>query len=182
MSENKTKKEDKALIKACLKGKSLAQEKLFKKYYGLMMGICLRYAVDKHEANDILQEGYIKIFKNISKFKFEGSFISWIKRIMINTAIDKYRKNATIPNSFEVNEEIDSKNINDVLSNLEKQDLLKCINSLSIGYRTVFNLYVIEGFSHKEIAEKLQINEGTSKSQLFKAKQKLKIIINKDFS
>jgi len=169
--------EDKKLIEGCLAGKQISQEKLFKKYYGLMLGVCLRYSKNNFEARDILQEGFVKIFSNLSNFKFEGSFKGWMKKIMIHTAIDKYRKNLTIPVYSEINDNTNLQVNNDIISKLNSEDLLKCLNTLPYGYRTIFNLYVIEGYSHKEIAEKLGINEGTSKSQLFKAKLQLKEIV-----
>ena len=181
MNEKKLYSEEKELIEACLKEDALAQKKLFKKYYTLMLAICLRYTNDHDSAKEILQEGFIKVFNNISKFKFEGSLISWIKRIMINTAIDKYRKAKSEPDTLEIekNENIGGKA--EVYANLEAEDLLKCVQKLPLGYRTVFNMYVIEGYSHKDIAKELGINEGTSKSQLFKAKQMLQATLKNLF-
>ncbi|MBT3301816.1 MAG: RNA polymerase sigma factor [Bacteroidetes bacterium] len=181
MNEKKLNNEDKKLIEACLKGDSLAQKRLFKKYYNLMFAICLRYTNDQDNAKEILQEGYIKVFNNIAKFKFEGNLSSWIKRIMINTAIDRYRKTVSEPDKIDLenNENISTKA--DVYASLEKEDLLKCVQKLPNGYRTIFNMYVIEGYSHKDIARELGINEGTSKSQLFKAKQMLQGMVNELF-
>lgn len=176
MSED-VNREDRSLIEGCLKGKSFAQEKLFKKYYALMLAICLRYSDNKSEARDILQEGFVKIYGKLHLFKFEGSFIGWMKRIMVNTAIDKYRKNIQTPRSVELNDNLNAAEDESILSKLGHEDLLRIIQKLPKGYRTVFNMYVIEGYSHKEIATKLGISEGTSKSQLFKAKQQLQIFI-----
>jgi RNA polymerase sigma factor (sigma-70 family) len=175
-------REEKKLIKNCLAGNAAAQEKLFKKYYALMLGICLRYAKDRDGALEILQEGFIKIFGNLDKFKFEGSFQGWMKRIMVNSAIDKYRKNSAEPVSYDIEDHQNLGVKDDVFSNFEKEDLLNCIQELPEGYRTIFNMYVIEGFSHKEIAKELNISEGTSKSQLFKAKQLLKKIVVERFN
>jgi RNA polymerase sigma factor (sigma-70 family) len=182
MNEEKLIREEKRLIEACLQGNSLAQKKLFKKYYNLMFAICLRYTKDHDSAKEILQEGFIKIFNSISKFKFEGSFVGWMKRIMINSAIDRYRKLNTEPPQLEIDTNVQIDEDADIYSKLEKDDLLRCVQQLPDGYRTVFNLYAIEGYSHKEIGEKLGISEGTSKSQLFKAKQMLQKMIKNLFN
>ena len=161
-------KEDQKLIEECLKGHSIAQEKLFKKYYGIMLGICLRYSNNRYEAKEVLQEGYIKVFNHLHTFKFEGSLIGWMKKIMVNSAIDKYRKRIAEPVTFDIPDTVSVQE--DIISTLNKNDLLECISLLPAGYKAVFNLFVIEGYTHKEIAEKLGINEGTSKSQLVKPK------------
>ena len=174
-------KDDKSLIEGCMKGKSLAQEKLFKKYYGLMLAVCLRYANDKSDAHDILQEGFIKIFSKINLFKFQGSFKGWMKRIMVNTAIDRYRKKTNEPYPVEINENLSLVESEDVISKLNSDDLLMLITKLPVGYRTVFNMYVIEGYSHKDIAKELNISENTSKSQLSRARSSLKAKLSKDY-
>jgi RNA polymerase sigma factor (sigma-70 family) len=170
-------KEDQKLIEECLKGHSLAQEKLFKKFYGTMLGICLRYTNNRNEAKEVLQEGFIKVFNYLHTFKFDGSLAGWMKKIMVNTAIDKYRKRIAEPISFDIPDSASTDD--DIVSTLNKNDLLDCINLLPPGYKAVFNLFVIEGFSHKEIGQQLGINEETSKSQLVKAKLYLKYLISK---
>jgi RNA polymerase sigma factor (sigma-70 family) len=170
-------KEDQKLIEECLKGHSIAQEKLFKKFYGIMLGICIRYTNNRNEAKEVLQEGFIKVFNYLHTFKYDGSLSGWMKRIMVNTAIDKYRKRIAEPISFDIPDNASVED--DIVSTLNKNDLLECVNLLPAGYKAVFNLFVIEGYSHKEIAEKLGINEGTSKSQLVKAKIHLKYLISK---
>jgi RNA polymerase sigma-70 factor (ECF subfamily) len=165
------------LLAACQAGKSKEQEKLYQKYYGKMMSICLRYAKDQDEAKDILQEGFVKVFSNIKTFKGEGSLEGWIKRIMVNTAINHYHKNKkyVISNTEteipDVGEQPDFDE--EAIKQLSYEDILELIRSLTPAYQTVFSLYVIEGYSHKEIANLLQINEGTSKSNLAKARIKL---------
>lgn len=176
MNENFDNREDRLLVEKCLKGISSAQESLYKKYYRLIMGICMRYAGNRDEAKEILQEGYIKIFNSLDTFKFEGSLDGWVKRIIINTAIDHLRKRNIKPVTIEINDNVPFNE--SIIEKMNKDDLIRCINQLPAGYRSVFNMYVIEGFSHKEIAEKLGITEGTSKSQLSKAKDFLKEIIN----
>lgn len=161
------------LLKGCIKGDKQAQESLYKALSPKMMGICLRYTSDYATAEDILQLGFIKMFQKIGDFRMEGSFEGWVKRIMVNTAIEAYRKNmrtlATV-SIDEVNEADQSMN----LDNLETQDLLKMIQELPNGYRVVFNMYAIEGYSHKEIAAELGITESGSKSQLSRARTVLK--------
>ena len=172
-------KTEKALIKACIKGKSVAQKELYDIFSSKMFGVCLRYAKNHHNAEDLLQEGFVKVFKNIQKFRSEGSFEGWMRRIFVNTAIEHYRKNNPL---YPVNDnqmpEVDFID-NTALNNLAVNDLMQMINQLSPGYRTIFNLYVIEGFSHKEIAEMLKINEGTSKSQLARSRYILQQVILK---
>jgi len=179
MNDENINKDEYLLVQKCIKGNQLAQNELFNKYYRLMLGICLRYANDREEAKEILQEGFIKVFRSIESFKFEGNLISWIKRIIINTAIDKYRKLTTQPVSVTLEPTSSIDYDENIIDKLNADDLLACINQLPLGYRTVFNLFVIEGYSHKEIGEKLNISEGTSKSQLFKAKQLLQEMISK---
>ena len=142
-----------------------------------MLGVCLRYSNNRNEAKEVLQEGYIKVFKNLHTFQYNGSLSSWMKKIMVNTAIDKYRKRISEPIYFDLPENVSVSE--DILSTLNKNDLMDCINLLPPGYKAVFNLFVIEGFTHKEIAKELAINEGTSKSQLVKAKAYLKCLIAK---
>ena len=182
MDYGKINSEERKLVKDCLKGSPLAQKNLFKKFYGLVMTICLRSANDKDEAKDILQESFIKVFKNLSNFKFEGSLRTWIQRIVINTAIDKYRKDKQESGKIRIDNNTIIPEAESIVSNLNKDDLMKCISMLPTGYRTVFNLFVIEGYTHKDIADKLGISEGTSKSQLFKAKQILQQYIKERFS
>jgi len=165
------------LIKGCIAGRRDAQEVLYRYYSPKMFGICLRYANNYHSGEDILQEGFIKVFNNIDKFRGDGSFEGWIKRIFINTAIEHYRKSTNHTGHAEL-EKASFKQVSEVaVENLATQDLLKLIQKLSPGYRTIFNMYVIEGYTHREIAEKLSISEGTSKSQLARARNILKKMV-----
>lgn len=142
-----------------------------------MYGVCLRYVGNADDANDILQEGFIKVFKNLDKFRREGSFEGWIRRIFVNTAIEQFRKKIKLYNVDEVQENtLEDKELS-ALDLLATKDILNIVNELSPGYKAVFNLHVIEGFSHKEIADALGITEGTSKSQLARAKGVLKKIV-----
>ncbi len=165
---------EKELIEGCIAGNRQCQEIFYKFYSPKMFAICLRYSSDYHSSEDILQEGFIKVFNNIDRYRGEGSFEGWVKRIFINTAIEHYRKSVNHKGHQEI-EKAYFQSINEIaIDNLATQDLLKLIQKLSPGYRMVFNLYVIEGFAHREIAEKLGISEGTSKSQLARARSLLK--------
>jgi RNA polymerase sigma-70 factor (ECF subfamily) len=174
------------IINRCLRKDRLAQEQLFKLYYGKMMAVCLRYTNDKDTAQEILQDGFIKVFDKLNTFESNGSFDGWIRRIMANTALDALRKNKRL-NWVEENEINTKAEFNDPIDNFEFEQefelkanvAMDAINELSPAYKTVFNLYVFENYSHKEIAETLGISEGTSKSNLAKAKMNLQKIINK---
>lgn len=161
------------LIRDCIKGKSAAQEAFFKKYYGAMMQICTRYASNAEEAKDLLQEGFLKIFQNLEKFNGSSSLQTWMSRIMINLAIDAFHKGKklmgeSLDETFSVADEVNG--IDNPLMHLEPEKVLALLQKMPVGYRTVLNLYAIEGYSHKEIAQNLGISEGTSKSQLAKAR------------
>lgn len=165
------------LIQGCINGNRQMQEFLYKKFSPKMYGVCLRYAGNTEDANDILQEGFIKIFKNIGKFRSEGSFEGWIRRIFVNTSIEHFRKKVKLYNVTEVQENtIEDKEL-DALDLLDAKDIISIVNELSPGYKAVFNMHIIEGYSHKEIADILGITEGTSKSQLARAKGVLKKMV-----
>ena len=167
------------LIKGCIDGDRQMQQQLYNRFASKMYGVCLRYAGNVEDANDILQEGFIKVFKNLGKFRGEGSFEGWVRRIFINSAIEQYRKKVKLYNVSEVYENtVEDKSLN-ALDILATKDVMSIVNELSPGYKAVFNLHVVEGYSHNEIAQMLGINEGTSKSQLARAKGVLKKIIEK---
>ncbi len=174
---------EKEIIMDCVSGKRRAFKLIYDKYAARMLGICMRYCVNKAEAEDVLQEGFIKVFKNINKFRHEGSFEGWIKRIMVNTSINYFHANAKHKNEISLDENIESRyagedSIEIEDGNIGKEILMKLIQDLPDGYRMVFNLYVFEDYSHKEIAEILNVSESTSKSQLSKARQSLRKKIN----
>ncbi|MFK5857459.1 MAG: RNA polymerase sigma factor [Bacteroidota bacterium] len=163
------------LIRLCKRKNASAQKLLYNNYHSGLLGICLRYGKSRAEAEDILQLGMISIFKNISSYSGKGSFEGWMKRIMVNVAIDNFRKN----NKFYHHQDIDEINgkpyfASEIPDNLEVKDILSTIQQLPTGYRMVFNLFAIEGYSHKEIAQKLNISENTSKTQLLKARKSLR--------
>lgn len=166
------------LVQKCLRNDAVAQRTLFETYAPKMMAVCFRYLKDKMQAEDVLQMGFVKVFSNLHKFSGKGSLEGWIRRIMVNTSLDEIRKNK----KFLLNQSVDEVNYKlgipqNVDANLLENDLLKLVQNLPTGYRTIFNLFAIEGFSHKEIAEKLEISEGTSKSQYSRAKKILQTAV-----
>lgn len=165
---------EKEIINGCVRRKRGAQKALYEKYQGFLLGVCIRYAKERAEAEDILLEGFARIFKKIHTFKGNGSFEGWMRRIMVNTAIDNFRKNKKYYYHAELENTINDIAYSvEITDNLTQKELLKTIQELPTGYRTVFNLFVIEGYSHKEIAEVLNISVSTSKTQLLKAKRSL---------
>jgi len=167
---------DEKIIEGCISGKRRAQNQLYQKYSPGMLGVCLRYSNNLAEAEDILQEGFIKVFKNIKNFRKEGSFEGWIRRIIINSAITYISKNKITfkeidEDKMELTEETET---NESYIPVDPEVLLKLIQNMPEGYRMVINLYVFEGYRHKEISEILNISESTSKSQLSKARKYLK--------
>lgn len=169
---------DEEIVKGCINKNPIAQKNLYEKFSRKMMGVCLRYSENQEEAEDVLQNGFITVFQNIETFKSLGSFEGWIRKIMVNTALTNIRKNK----KFKQNIELDSvtymlPSTNHVAEGFAANDLLKLIKTLPPGFRTVFNLYAVEGYSHKEIGEMLNISEGTSKSQYSRAKAHLQKMI-----
>ena len=170
------------IIIGCQKGKSKAQQDLYNIFKNKMFGICLRYAGSVEEAEDVLQDGFLKIFEKIYQYKFKGAIEGWMRKIMINIALEKYRNKYKIiniqDNAVMLNESIPES----ITNSLTEKELLNIIQELSPKYKMVFNLYAIEGFSHKEISEMLDITEGTSKSNLSRARailqEKVKIYYN----
>lgn len=150
------------------------QEELYHRFSPKMYAVCLRYASHVEDAQDLLQEGFIKVYRNLHHFRAEGSFEGWIRRVFVNTSIEHFRKKSTKLAMVTEKEEgtIEDTDIT-ALENLAEKDIIKIVQELSPGYRTVFNLYVVEGYSHKEIGDMLGISEGTSKSQLARAKSVL---------
>lgn len=158
------------LIVGCLAGNRRMQEELYRRFSPRMYAVCLRYAGNAEEAEDILQEGFIKVFKKLDSFRSEGSFEGWVRRIFVNTAIEHFRrKRYLMPVTEKEENTIEGKYLS-VLDDLAARDIMTLVQELSPGYRTVFNMYVVEGYTHKEIADMLGISEGTSKSQLSRAK------------
>ncbi len=172
---------DEQLVEGCIKKQAIAQKMLYEKYARKMMGVCLRYASNSDEAQDILQDGFIKVFDKMEAFNGKGSLEGWIRRVIVNTALDNYRKNKKHLQHADIDDVQYLLQKNDfVLEKMEAKALLKLIQTLPTGFRTVFNLYAIEGYSHKEIGEMLQISESTSKSQYSRAKVVIQKLLVKE--
>ena len=178
----------KELISGCVKNDRRSQEELFKLFYGKMLGVCMRYARDRDTAEEMLQEGFIKIFDKLEAFDYKGSFEGWIRRIVSNTAIDNLRKSKKNPLLTDKDEDFKLGWSDPIVENEELQFVglkaeiaLEAVQNLSPAYRAVFNLHVMEEYTHKEIAEILGISEGTSKSNLSKAKMNLQRTLKEKF-
>jgi RNA polymerase sigma factor (sigma-70 family) len=169
---------EKELVLACLRQESKAQTQLYKKYSPVMFAICLRYSANPDNAKDMLQDAFIRVFDRLDKFRFEGSFEGWIKRVAVTTCLDFNKKLKSEPYSEEIENFTHLGSEAGVISQMGANDLIKLLQKLPAGYRTVFNLYAIEGYGHAEIAEMLEINENTSKTQLFKARKMLQNLLN----
>lgn len=162
---------DQHLIKGCIAGDRAFQTKLYGLFAPKMMGVCLRYSKSREEAEEVLQEGFLRVFTYIKKFRGDGSFEGWIRKIMVNCALSRYRNKSTLHpvrglDAFHD----DGSGLTDITSTLDTKELLSLVQSLPPGYKMVFNLYVFEGYKHREIAEALGISEGTSKSNLSDAR------------
>lgn len=167
------------IITLCLKGDRKAQKALFEQFAPKMLGLCRRYAVDDQEAQDMAQEGFIRLFNNLEKFRNTGPFEGWVRRIFVNTAIKYYHRQKTHHSATPAETAFDLEHRDvPVLDMLSEQELLRMLDTLPEGYKVVFNLYAIEGFSHAEIAELLNIQESTSRSQLVKARKMLQTKVN----
>jgi RNA polymerase sigma factor (sigma-70 family) len=165
------------LIRGCVKQDRKSQKLLYKAFYGFSMAICLRYAGNRDEAAEVMNQGFFKVFKNIDRYDADRPFKAWLGKIMMNVSIDHYRANLKMAytEDIETAEHLSDGDYSD--KNLNYNDLLAMVQKLPQAYRTVFNLFAIDGYSHDEIGEMLNINAGTSKSNLFKARQKLKQMI-----
>lgn len=172
---------DKELILGCQKGKAKSQEMLYKKYYGYAMGVALRYAPTRDEASEILNDSFLKVFQSAKNFDLEKSFKPWLGRIVVNTAISKFRSEKKHMYQSEIEEAHQVHLDEDVLDCMAAEEIIGLLQSLPDIYRITFNLYELEGYSHKEIAEQLGITEGTSRSNLSRAKSKLQKLVNEHY-
>ena len=170
-SKTQSRMTDEELVRGCVSKNPAAQKLLFERFSRKMMGVCIRYADRTEEAEDMLQNGFIRVFEKIESFRGTGSLEGWIRKIMVNESLTCLRKNKTMKMNIDID---DAKFMipgnNHLGESANEKDLLKMIQSLPTGFRTVFNMYAIEGYSHKEIGEQLGISEGTSKSQYSRAK------------
>lgn len=168
---------DEQLVQKCNLQDPAAQRELYERFSRKMFGVCLRYGNSKESAEDLLQEGFVKVFTKLSSYKNEGSLEGWIRRVIVNTALDHLRQQKISWSNIEIQE--DALVTEQDFGSVDQKELLKLIQNLPDGYRTVFNLYAIEGFNHQEIAKELGINESTSKSQYSRARAQLIISVNR---
>jgi RNA polymerase sigma-70 factor (ECF subfamily) len=170
------------IIAGCIHGDRVCQKQLYDRFASKMLGVCMRYAKDRAEAEDMLQEGFIKVFHNIAGFKKEGSFEGWIRRIMIYTAINTFKQRTRKFQETLDCEGIDSPYDDQIVDRISAKEIVALVQHMPEGYRMIFNLYAIEGYTHREIAEILSIAEGTSKSQYSRAKQYMREVLTKHYT
>lgn len=167
--------DEKQIIDGCTHGKSWAQKLVYELYSEQMMAVCARYVSDRETAKDLFQDAFIKVFSNISAYTASGSFAGWIRRIFVTTALEYLRKNDALKQSINLDDidySIEHEDVT-ILDRISANELMKCVEALPNGYRTVFNLYAIEGYAHAEIANMLDISENTSRSQFMRARKML---------
>jgi len=170
------------LIQGCIDGDRYSQSQLYELFAPTMFVVCLRYSGSREEAEEILQEGFLKVFEFIHQFRSSGSFEGWIRKIMVNCALQKYRSRKHLYALVNIETtDIDQLYDNDILTQLNTKELLQMVQLLPPAYRMVFNLHVFEGMKHREIAEQLHISEGTSKSNLSDARKILQELVNNSF-
>lgn len=171
------------LIKECLEGNYRAQKHLYQQFSGLMMGVAMRYSAHKSEAEDILQDSFITVFTKLETFKAKGPLGAWIRRIVVNTALMRLRKNKNNKMHLQLDESLHIEEVSeDALSKISAKELMHKIQRLAPGFRMVFNLYAIEGYTHPEISKELDISVGTSKSQYSRARSLLRLMIEKEIA
>ena len=169
------------MIEGCIDGKRSFQKMLYDRFASKMLGVCMRYAKDRAEAEDMLQEGFIKVFQNIAKFKHEGSFEGWIRRIMVFTAINCFKqRKRQYKEDFDI-ENYDAPFDDDIISKISIKEIITLVQQLPEGYRLVFNLYAVEGYTHKEISDMTGIAIGTSKSQYSRARTAMQQLLAKHY-
>jgi len=172
---------DDELVQGCVKGDPIAQKALYERFARKMMSVCMRYASNRDQAKDMLQDGFMKVFQKVDHYRGDGPLGGWIARTMVNTALDHIRRNKPYDHSLDLTEaEHLHQEDSHTVASMGADELLALVQALPTGYRTVFNLFAIEGFQHKEIAEKLGISENTSKSQFMKARAHLRKLLPKE--
>jgi RNA polymerase sigma-70 factor (ECF subfamily) len=170
--------EEQQLIKGCIEGERRAQEALYDRFSRQMMSLCLRYVKDMEEARDLLQEGFILVFTNIDKFRGESTLETWIRKIFVNCALESLRNHDILKETIDIGDNMTLGVVDEsTVSQISSAELMDCVRSLPEGFRTVFNLFAVEGYSHKEIGLMLGISESTSRSQYMRARQRLQNMI-----
>jgi len=175
-------KELESILRGCRKQQRENQQALYQLYYAYGMSITIRYVANEAEALTILNDGFLKVFRNIKKFDPQQDFKPWFRRVIINTAINYIKKQKQYKKSVSMEEASHLSDREEILSRISYQELIGMVQSLSLAYRTVFNLYVIDGFKHEEIAKKLGISVSTSKSNLVRARKKLQELVQKEYN
>ncbi|MCB0835536.1 MAG: RNA polymerase sigma factor [Bacteroidetes bacterium] len=170
------------ILKGCYKRNRSSQNSLYRLYYAYGMSICIRYAQNEEEAISILNDGFLKVFRNIKKYDTSRPFKPWFRRIVVNTAINHIVKNQKLNREVGMEKAEKLPSTEDILSRISYQELMQMVQSLSVAYRTVFNMYVIDGYKHHEIAARLGITESTSKSNLTRARARLKELVEVKFN
>lgn len=178
---NHPKTDIEALIDECIKGDRSAQKELYKAYYNFSMNVCMRYSKSVEEAKEIMNDGFMKVFQNIMKFDKSRPFTPWLRRILVNSAINHLNKNKKFQNQIELAESTMIQSEENVMDSISYDEMLELVRELPPAYQTVFNMRAIEGYKHEEIAQMLNISVGTSKSNYARAKQKMKALLNKYF-
>lgn len=171
------------LLEGCRRGETWAQKRLYERHAQAMMGVCLRYVRNKEVARDLMHDGFIKLFTKIHSYSGTGSFHGWMRRIFANTALEYLRQKDVLKFSVDTEEVLElSNNDLSVLEQISAEELFNCLSQLPVGFATVFNMYAVEGYSHAEIAQRLKIQEGTSRSQYARARQMLQKMIKDQFT
>lgn len=188
MELNKRIIDEQQIIEGCVRGESWAQKKIYELYSSVMMSVCVRYVSDRETARDLLQDGFIKLFTKADTYSGTGSFEGWMRRIFVTTALEYLRRNDALRQSVSIEEfenYIEDVDVS-ILDKISAEDLMACVTELPNGYRTVFNLYAVEGYSHSEIANMLQIKEASSRSQFLRARrilqENVQSLINQDYA
>lgn len=167
------------LIAGCIDNNPLAQRELYNRYSPKMLGVCYRFAHSREDAEDMLQEGFIKVFSQMHTFQNKGAFEGWIRRIIVHTCINVLKRNKKFNEALDIEQALEAQSRENIPSIMQAKQVVECIRQLPTGYRTVLNLYAIEGYSHKEIGDMLDIGESTSRSQYTRAKAMLEQLLIK---
>ncbi len=173
--------DDAALIKGCLAGKQQQQQLLYERFAPEMKGVCLRYAQTSFEAEDLMHDGFVKVFRHLHTFKFECPLGAWVRKIMVNTALSEYRRKSRQAEFTELEVVMNVAEPDPEMGSFAAEELMELVRSLPDKYRLVFNLFAIEGYTHKEVAEMLGITEVTSRSQFMRARQMLREMVNEEY-
>jgi RNA polymerase sigma-70 factor (ECF subfamily) len=169
--------DEQQLIKGCIDGDRKAQKALYEKYSRKMAGVCFRYVKDAEDARDVMQEGFIKLFTNLHTYSGDGSFDGWVRKIFVNCALESLRRHDVLRGAGDIDDADCAELPDETVSDISSEELMTCVRALPRGFRMVFNLFAVEGYSHKEIGNMLNISESTSRSQYARARRLLRKMI-----